>query len=790
MKFTFKWLKDFLETDHTAAQIAEKLTSIGFEIESMVDRSEDLKAFEVAHIISADKHPDADKLRICKVETKDGEKQIVCGAPNARAGIKVVLAPVGVLIPNGKFIIREAEIRGQKSSGMMCSREELLIPGDSSGIIELPESAKVGDEIAQYFGLDDIVIEISVTPNRGDMLGVYGIARDLAAAGMGKLKYDLPDNPSISFSSSKNEGSKLFVTREISGLKNPESPLWLKHYLENIGVGSISAIVDITNYICHAFGRPMHAYDKSKISGYLKVDYAKNGEQFLALSGKEYKLMESDLVIRDDKEVQALAGIIGGVHSSCNDDTSEIILESALFDKVMVAKTGRRTGIETDSRYRFERSTDPMMVIPAIEMATELVLKICGGKADEIKAVGIDPKVISKHDIVTVKLSDIENRIGIKIDKDLAVNILKRLGFNVDISGDEISAMAPSWRHDISIKEDLIEEIVRIYGFENIPATPIFDKVNFRLASQLLSRSIIVKRIMSASGFDEVITFSFMNSKDAELFVDIKESLRLQNPISTELDYMRPSIIPNLLDAIVKNRARSINDLALFEVGPVFDGTDIKDERLVCSAVICGDYVKDVHAGSREVDIFDAKSVFGNILAEFGFLIDRMQLTTENIPKYLHPMRSAAVMLGKNKLGWFGEIHPELLEKYDIRVRVVAFELDISAIPEARLKYGRREEFVVSYFQPVTRDFAFVIDKNVAVGQILTFVAGIDKKLIRNVELFDIYEGDNIQKGKKSIALKLLIQSNENTLSEEDLIGIQNSVINAVKDKFDAVLRV
>lgn len=795
MKFTLKWLKSFLDTNHTALEIADKLNSIGFEVEEIIDRSKEISTFQVAEIIEVTAHPSADKLRVCKVLTKDGEKQIVCGAPNARAGIKVVLAPIGAIIPNGKFAIKEAEIRGVKSHGMMCSFDELLIEGNSDGIIELPQSAKVGEEVAKYFGLDDVVIDISVTPNRGDALGIYGIARDLAAAGIGKLfLLDTSSNERIKLSECKNSESVVkyspfFTLCEISGLKNVESPLWLKNYLKNIGVGSISAIVDVTNYICHGLGRPMHAYDKSKLSGNLKVTLANAGEKFKALSDKEYELSVDDIVVRDDKSIQCLAGIIGGMDSACSEGTTSIMLESALWNKDSITKTGRRLGIETDSRYRLERHTDPMMVMPAMSMAIKMILEICGGKASEMQVYGLDPVAINQHEYITLTANDIHRSLGVEIDLNIAKTILENLGFKVVLEKNAIKALAPSWRFDISIKEDLIEEIVRIYGFENIPTLPISSTVNFRLMKQSQARSILSKRVMASCGFNELVTFSFMNSKKAKEFTRIQDSLTLQNPISQELDYMRPSIIPNLLDAIVKNHARSIYDLAFFEVGPIFSGANIEDEKLVCSALICGNIEANIHTGFKVADIFDIKAAFGRLLSELGLSMDRMQLSAEDLPSYLHPTRSSVVMLGKNCLGWFGEIHPSLLQKYDISKSVMAFEMNLSSIPESRLKYGRRDPFIVSDFQSVTRDFAFVMDKDVPVGSIVTFISGIDKKLIRDVGIFDIYIGDKIAADKKSVALKVAIQADDRTLGEEELNALQSSIISKVSEKFGCLLR-
>lgn len=795
MKFTLKWLKTFLDTNCSIAEITDKLISIGFEVEEIIDRSTDLSPFQVAEIIHTEQHPSADKLRVCKVLTRDGEKQIVCGAPNARAGIKVVLATVGTIIPNGKFAIKEAEIRGIKSSGMLCSFEELLISGDSEGIIELPQEALIGEEVLKYFGLDDVVVEISVTPNRGDMLGIYGIARDLAASGIGRLiPPALSGNQDIKFQTCSNahtaEYSSLFVFREISGLQNIESPLWLKHYLQNIGVNPISAIVDITNYMCYSYGRPMHAYDKAKLSGNLKITLGKNEEKFHALSDKEYNLSDQDIVVRDDIFVRALAGIIGSMDSACSQDTTSIVLESALFDKNHIMSTARRLGIDTDAKYRFERYTDPMMVIPATEIATKMILDICGGVLENTNIYGKEPRAINLHSPIELHTTDIEKLLGVAISIDKASKILNNLGFEVKAEGkDKLIATAPSWRYDISIKEDLIEEIVRIYGFENIPSAEIASTVNFRLMKPLQSRSIMAKRMMAAMGLNELVTFSFMHSSAAANFVEIKDNLTLKNPISSELDYMRPSVIPNLLDSISKNQSRSINDIAVFEVGPVFTGDNIEDEKIVCGGAIYGNIEDNVQVGSRAADIFDVKAIFESLLAEFGFSMEKMQLITTDLPSYLHPNRSALVMLGKNCLGWFGEIHPSLLQKYNLSKRVTSFELNLSSIPETRLKYGKKEDLTVSDYQPVTRDFAFVTDIDTQIGAILTFIANIDKKLIRKVHLFDIYTGDKIEPNKKSVALTVTLQADDRTLAEEELITLHSNIISKVSEKFNCILR-
>ncbi|MEY3197104.1 MAG: Phenylalanyl-tRNA synthetase beta chain, partial [Pseudomonadota bacterium] len=565
--------------------------------------------------------------------------------------------------------------------------------------------------------------------------------------------------------------------------------IWLKHYLNNIGVGSISAIVDVTNYMCYAFGRPMHAYDKSKLSGDLYVARASNSQKFKALSGKEYELKEDDVIISDGTIAQALAGVIGGLESSCSETTSHIILESAVFDKDAVTKTGRRLGIETDSRYRFERHTDPMMVLPCLEFAADMISKICGGEVVSLRAIGIAPEKINHHGSIILDQKFIKDFIGYDISIEKSAEILQSLGFSVTLDGANLLATAPSWRHDISIKEDLIEEIVRIYGIDNIPSVSIASNTEFRLMKQSLSRLTLSKRVMAASGFNEVITWSFMNSSNASNFTNLKDELTLANPISIELDYMRPSIIPNLLEIVAKNHARSVFDLKIFEVGPIFLGAEPKDEKQVVSGLIAGNITANIHDHFRIVDVFDIKASLEKLINELGFDFNRFTLSTENLPNYFHPTRSAAVMLGKMNLGYFGEIHPSILTNYDIKKSVVAFELDLSALPESRLKYGKREEFASSVFQPVVRDFAFVMDEKEKVGPILTFVSAIDKKLIKSVELFDIYQGDKISSKEKSIAIKVTLQSDEKTLSEDELTVLQNDIINKVSVKFGCRLR-
>ena len=579
MRFTISWLKQFLDTDASLEQIANCLTMTGLEVEEIEDNTKILDAFEVAEIIEAKPHPDADKLKLCKVQTKSGILQIVCGAPNARQGIKVVLANVGTLIPNGNFKIKQTKIRGVDSCGMMCSFEELGLSGASDGIIELVPEAVIGDKVAKYLGADDPVIHINVTPNRADALGVYGIARDLAASGIGKLKELKIPAINETFNSEHSINVKdsmlcpLFTIREIKNLNNTESPTWLKHLLENIGVGSISPLVDVTNYISYSFGQPMHAYDADKIDGTLFIEPLSSETQFKALNDKEYTLKKDDLVIKDAKEIHCLAGIIGGKNSACDANTKNVILEAASFSNESVAKTGRRAMIDTDSRYRFERNVDPAFTQNALDIATDLILSICAGEASKSINVG-NAKLPTRT--IEFPIDFLQSRTNLTLSEKEICSILNQLGFSCTTKGQIINITIPSWRYDVSLKEDIVEEIVRIYGYDKLPENPLPPVNVSRIIPREQRRISDIKRLLANNGSTEIVTWSFMDSKKAKLFEEVKEELTLINPISADLDYMRPSILPNLLRATSNNINRSFRDLSLFEVGPVFKDTSDK----------------------------------------------------------------------------------------------------------------------------------------------------------------------------------------------------------------------
>lgn len=794
MKFTLSWLKKFLLTDSSLAEITTALTAIGLEIEEVIDRQTELKPFEVAEIITAIPHPAADKLKICEVKTKEGVLQIVCGAANARSSIKVVLAKIGTEIPSGKFKIKESEIRGVKSFGMLCSEQELLIGSDASGIIELPSHAIIGEQILKYYGLDDPVIHINVTPNRGDALSVYGIARDLAATGLGKLQELEISSIKTEFNSDftlrvqDHEICPLFAMREIRGLANKQPPEWLKKLLKNIGVGSISPVVDVTNYICYSFGQPMHAYDADNITTGLTIEQLKLVADFKALNDKEYKLQANDLIIRDDKEIQCLAGIIGGKTSSCNETTTRILLEAACFDATTITKAGRQHQIITDSRYRFERNIDRAFTIKALEIATDMILSICGGQPSPIIT-----QDSNEHDkqVIEIPIRELINNIQAipTLNLDICNTILTALGFVTTITNEVIKITIPSWRHDIAIKEDIIEEIYRIYGYDKIVETTLPLIATTKTIHKEYKRTLDTRRILASQGYDEVVTWSFMDSNIVKNFTIPQEELLIINPISNELNYMRPTIIPNLLGTVAKNIARSAKNLALFEVGPVFKGTKPEEEIICAAGVRCGyEVAKNFHSPLHLTNVFDIKADLQTILSYLGLAIDKCQITPINLP-YYHPTKSASLNLGKNLLATFGQIHPKILTIFDIDCEVMAFELNFAAIPFGKAKFAKRDEFTPSDFQTTTRDYAVIVDKNQPVGDLLNFIKNVDKKLIKSVELFDIYSGEKVQEGFKSVALSVQIQADDKTLTEEDLNQLSNAIILGLEQKFMAKLR-
>lgn len=786
MKLSLGWLKEYLTTSASLDEICTALTNIGLEVESCEDKAKTLAAFEVAKIIEATPHENSSKLQICKVETAASKEllQIICGAKNARSGLKVAYAPIGSVIPTNQMVIKKAKIAGVESNGMLCSARELGIGNEDEGIIEIDEKWPIGTKITEVFSLNDAVIEINVTPNRGDCLGIYGIARDLAAKGIGQLK-----NPEISEISSqtsfpfaiKNDAEKFCsyaVFRYFENVKNCESPAWLKNKLETIGVKSISAIVDITNYVMFALNRPMHAYDASKINSSLNIRLAKNEEKFVSLKNEEFILNDKTLVIADEKNIAGIAGIIGSSHSSCNLETSKILLEAAFFDAATIASTGRKLNLQTDARYRFERGVDDKTCDSGIALATKLILEICGGNVSEIKILGKK----SENKKITFDLNKIQKLIGIEIAPNKAKEILSNLGFVIkEESPTNFIVEIPSHRHDIFAAEDLVEEVIRIFGYDKIT------KIKLEVSNSNNSTNILNKTrsLLAVKGMIETINWSFCDANLVDYFDKKNEKLILQNPISIELNHMRPNLLIGLIQSCQKNSLRNFSNLSLFEIGNVF----LEKEKFMIVGVRTGKNKEQNHYhDERDFDIFDVKKDFFDIIELFGLKAESLQINIGDAPKYYHPHRFASLKLGKNLVGYFGEIHPEIIKKFDLKNRINAFEIFVDTLPNQQKSISRKA-FMANDLQMIERDFAFLVNKTQTINDICKTIANCDKILIKEVNIFDIYQGKNIDEDKKSVALRVLIQPIEKTLTSEEIENLSKKIIAEVEKNHQAVLR-
>lgn len=790
MKFTLNWLKEFLDTNADIYQIAEALNKIGHEVEEIIDPQESLKDFIIAEIREVNKHPDADKLNICKVY--DGEQilQIVCGAKNVAVGQKIVLAKPGVVIPVNKMQIKKAKIRGVESTGMICAAEELGLEEKSDGIIVLEKSARIGQRLLEFkTDLADPVIDLSITPNRPDCLGVYGIARDLAAFGIGKLK----EYPSINYQGKISSPIKVFIKAKehcsqfasiyITNIKNIESPDWLKNYLISIGCTPRNTVVDLTNYINFSFARPLHAFDADKLVGDLTVRKARGKENFKSLDDKEYILSENDVVVADEKNIQALAGIIGGELSKCDLSTTNILLESAVWDPITISKTSRHYGIETDSKFRFERGVDPEFTQLGIKIAADMIIKICGGEASNLEFV---QEVKSGKKEISFDYSLVKKIGGVEITKDQINLILSKLGF--EFNNNKI--IVPSWRHDVSLDEDIVEEIIRIYGYDNIPTIFIPRSVTSpKILTKKESNILTLANVMAANGGNELITWSFMSSKKADIYGLDYASLKVANPISSELDILRSSIIPNLVEAIEKNAKRSMVNSAFFEVGPVYFSPESGNQATHIAGVRSGcNNLKNIYGDERKVDVFDVKRDIINILEIFGYTeLEIKYDQNSEMPKFMHPTRTAHIILRGKSIGFFGELHPQIKNSLKLKTDIVCFEINLDGITDQSDKFSSVQ--IISDFPPVFRDFAFIVDKEVAVGEIIAAVQRSDKQLIKEVNLFDIYQGEKLEKNKKSIAFSVMIQSSNKTLDNEEINLISDKIIHLVEKKFAGVLR-
>mgnify|MGYP003624251163 FL=1 len=801
MKFTLDWLKQHLDTDASVAVIAEKLTDIGLEIEGLTDRAAALADIRVAHIEEAGQHPDADRLKLCRVNTGEKIIQVVCGAPNARTGIKVALAQPGAIIPIDGSKLKPGKIRGVESQGMMCSTRELCLGDDHDGIIELPDDAPIGAPVAGILGADDTIFEIGLTPNRPDCTGVRGIARDLAAAGIGTLKadprqeavtgtFDSPVGVTISNDIASNNAVPAFYGRYIRGVKNAQSPDWLKARLEAIGLRPISALVDITNLVTHDLGRPLHVFDADKLSGDITVRYATDGEKIAALDNKEYALSDTMVVIADAAKALGIGGIIGGEETGCLEDTVNVFVECALFDPISVAKTGRKLQINSDARYRFERGVDPQSIAWGMEVATHLITEICGGEVSNVVKTGEVPNPRNSFDL---RIDRIRELGGVAVEADRVVEILTSLGFEVSGSGPVISAVAPTWRPDVIGEADLVEEVLRIVGYDKIPTVALERESSLPVPalSPMQKRVGLTRRVLASRGLYETVTWAFTDSRWAKLFGELKDGLYLANPISSDLDVMRPNALINMIAAAGRNHARGFADLALFEVGPEFFGDQPGDQRLVAAGLRSGATTARSWTGSRrDVDVFDVKADAEALLEALGTNAANVQVSTDGAPSWYHPGRSAALQLGpKNVLGYFGELHPKVLKALGVKGGVVAFELFVENVPMPKKKGTARSALNASSFQSVERDFAFLLDQDVKAEAIIKAARSADRNLIVDVTIFDLYAGKGIEDGKKSLAFSITLQPTKATLTEEEIDTVSKNVVAAVEKATGGSLR-
>lgn len=801
MKFTLAWLKEHLDTDASLDAITDKLTMIGLEVDGVVDKGPELAAFTTARVISATQHPNADRLRVCIVDTGEAETQVVCGAPNARDGMIGVFAPPGTYIPGTDFTLKEAEIRGVASQGMLLSERELQLSDDHEGIIDLPEDTPIGAPFAKIAGLDDPIIEIGLTPNRGDCAGVRGVARDLAAAGLGTLKrapgwdaeipaaFESPIRVHLEFPDDAKSACAAFAGRYIRGVKNGPSPRWLQDRLRAVGLRPISALVDITNFFTMDAARPLHVFDADKVEGDIVVRLARPGEKLAALDNKTYELAEGMTVVADQAGPEALGGIIGGEPSGCTEETVNVFVEAAWFDPLRTASTGRRLGIHSDARYRFERGVDPESLRPGIEAATAMILDLCGGEASDVVYAGETP---DWRRAVSLRPARVGALTGLDVDKAEQTRILAALGFEPNEAGDAIATTPPSWRPDIDGEADLVEEVTRIVGFDQVPTTPLPRDGNQPAPALDLSqaRRVRVRRTLAGRGMTEAVTFSFMKQDEAAAFGGGAAEMLLDNPISADLDAMRPSIVPNLLAAAGRNFARAQRDGALFEVGPAYRDPSETGQDWVAAGLRWGD-AQGRHwgGGKRAVDVFDAKADALAALAAIGAPTEAP--ASQAAEPWQHPGRAGAIRLGKNLLARFGEVHPAVVAGYDIDAPVVAFEVFIDNAPVPRKKGdGKTKPFLkLDALLPVERDFAFLVDADVPAQKAVAAARTSDRQMVTAVEAFDAYQGKGMEPGKKSLGLAVTFQPKDATLTDAEIEALSAKVVAAVEKATGGTLR-
>jgi phenylalanyl-tRNA synthetase beta chain len=810
MKFTLSWLKDHLDTDAGVAEICETLTDLGLEVEGVEDPADSLGAFTICRVTSAEKHPDADKLRLCMVETwPDGPArpsatvQVVCGAPNARAGLVGVFAAPGVYVPGTQMLLKPGVIRGVESNGMLCSERELMLSDNHDGIMDLPADAPLGLRYIDYAELDDPVIEIAITPNRPDALGVAGVARDLAARGLGTLKTAAtPTIPSAFVSDLRvslapevaDKACPHFIAREIRGLTNGPSPDWLQKRLRSIGLRPISALVDVTNLLTYDRGRPLHVFDADKIHGAIEVRSARDGETLAALDGKTYALAPGMTVIADETGPEGIGGVMGGEASGCTEATTRIYIEAAYFDPIRTAITGRALKINSDARYRFERGIDPAFTAPGMELATALILHLCGGEASAPIIAGAAPDAARAYRLDPARTASL---VGMDISEGEQRRSLTALGFALEDTDAGIMAHVPSWRPDVLGEADLVEEIARLASLTKLEARPMARAtpgVTRLTLTPMQIRQRAARRSLAGQGFNECVTYSFVSGPEAALFGGGGDAVKLENPISSEMSHLRPDPLPGLVAAAARNHARGFADLALFEVGPGFTGGEPGEQRLVASGLLTGAAETRHWSGPRRgVDAFDAKAAALAALGAIGAPAARLMIQ-RGAPDWFHPGRSGLLSLGpKNVLAAFGELHPKVLAAMGIKGSAVAFTLFLDNAPFAKSKDASRGALNVSDLQVVERDFAFVVETQVEVETLLKAARGADKVLIESAEIFDVFGGAkaaaSLGEGKKSVALSVRLQPRDKTLTDQEIDAVAAKVVKAVEKATGGTLR-
>jgi phenylalanyl-tRNA synthetase beta chain len=800
MKFTVNWLRDHLDFDADLETLLYRLTMVGLEVEKVTDRAQGLESFVVAQVLEAVQHPNADKLRVCKVDNGTEIFEVVCGAPNARTGLIGVFAGEGSFIPGTGIKLKKTEIRDVESNGMLLSEREMGLSDEHDGIIELAEGTPIGTPAVEAMGLNDPIIEIAITPNRGDCLGVRGIARDLAASGLGTLKtldtapvpgaFESPTKVVLGFSDETKSACPYFIGRTIRGVANAESPAWLKERLLAIGLRPISALVDITNYVTFDLGRPLHVFDLAEVTGDIRPRMAKPGETLLALDGKTYELDEDICVIADDAKAEGLGGVMGGEETGCTETTTEVFVECAYFDPIRTAMTGRKLNIMSDARYRFERGVDPAFLADGMEIATRMILDLCGGEPSNTVVAGGEPEW--QRDI-SMRADRPKTLGGVDVADGEIERILGVLGFTTRRDGDAFIAGVPSWRSDIVDEACLVEEVLRLYGYDKIPVVPLRhdDALPGLALSPAGRRRSDARRALAARGMVEAVTYSFLAEADALRFGDVSDAVRLVNPISADLDVMRPSLLPNLISAAGRNAARGTANAAIFEVGPQYTGDKPDQQAMVVAGIRTGTTGKrHWDQTSRVVDAYDAKADALAVLAELGIPAERLQVAVD-APAHYHPGRAGVIRQGpKNILARFGEVHPGLVRDMDLTGAVAAFEIYLDNLPQPKQKKGAaRAHLQLSSYQKVERDFAFIVDNDISAQDIVSAVKGADKALISDVTVFDVFAGGSVGEGKKSLAVSVTLQPAEATLTDAEIEDAAARIVASVTQKTGAALR-